>query len=91
MNHQLDAEKKKQLVDKLVLIVGDEYVVLQDTDLILNAQAAWPLSQAKLRAGEMLPLADLVVFPASSTEVSQILVVANDYDASTNQSKVVTD
>ncbi|MHA1575765.1 MAG: FAD-binding oxidoreductase, partial [Candidatus Thorarchaeota archaeon] len=76
----LDSKTKKKLYDQLVSIVGKEHVTQQETDRVLNAHDAWPLSQAKLRAGEMLPLADMIVFPASSAEVSQILVVANDLE-----------
>lgn len=68
------------MYDRLISIVGKEHVTELETDRVLNAHDAWPLSQAKIRAGEMLPLADMIVFPASSQEVSQILTVANDLE-----------
>jgi alkyldihydroxyacetonephosphate synthase len=67
---------KKQLID----IVGADNVLEQETDRVLNAHDAWPLSEAKLRAGEMLPLADFVIFPSSSEEVSRILAIANEME-----------
>ncbi|MHA1768876.1 MAG: FAD-binding oxidoreductase [Candidatus Thorarchaeota archaeon] len=74
----LDARTKKKAFSHLVEIVGEEHVQEQETDLILNAHDAWPLSAAKIRAGELLPRADLLVFPKTTEEVSKILVVAND-------------
>lgn len=47
---------------------------------MLNAHDAWPLSEAKLRAGEMLPLADLLVFPSCREEVAAVLVAANELE-----------
>jgi len=76
----LDSKTKKKLYDRLVSIVGEEHVTQQETDRVLNAHDCWPLSEAKIRAGELLPLADMIVFPASSEEVSQILIVANDLE-----------
>ncbi|TFH05252.1 MAG: FAD-binding oxidoreductase, partial [Candidatus Thorarchaeota archaeon] len=78
MKYLLDAKMKKKLYDSMVSIVGEEHVAQQETDRVLNAHDAWPLSEAKIRAGEMLPLADMIVFPASSEEVAKILVVANE-------------
>ncbi len=75
-----DSKKLKKIFDRLVAIVGTENVTQYETDLILNAHDAWPLSEAKIRAGEMLPLADFVVFPADSSEVSQILQLANQHE-----------
>jgi len=74
----LDDKIKKKLCDSMVSIVGEENVTLQETDRVLNAHDAWPLSEAKIRAGEMLPLADMIVFPGSKEEIAKILVVAND-------------
>ncbi len=76
----LDSKTKTKLYDRLVSIVGEEHVTQQETDRVLNAHDCWPLSEAKIRAGELLPLADMIVFPASSEEVSQILIVANDLE-----------
>ncbi|MHA1862234.1 MAG: FAD-binding oxidoreductase, partial [Candidatus Thorarchaeota archaeon] len=76
----LDSKTKKKMYDRLVSIVGREYVTQLETDRVLNAHDCWPLSEAKIRAGEMLPLADMIVFPASSEEVSQILIVANELE-----------
>ncbi|MCK5390556.1 MAG: FAD-binding oxidoreductase, partial [Candidatus Thorarchaeota archaeon] len=76
----LDSKTKKKLYDRLVSIVGEEHVTQQETDRVLNAHDCWPLSEAKIRAGELLPLADMIVFPASSEEISQILIVANDLE-----------
>lgn len=76
----LDSKTKKKLYDRLVSIVGEEHVTQQETDRVLNAHDCWPLSEAKIRAGEMLPLAEIIVFPASSEEISQILIVANDLE-----------
>ena len=73
----LDSKDRKKLYDQLVAIVGEEHVTQLETDRVLNAHDCWPLTAAKLRAGELMPLADMVVFPASSEEVSQILIVAN--------------
>jgi len=75
-----DSEKLENIFNSLVSIVGRENVTQYETDLVLNAHDAWPLSEAKIRAGEMLPLADFIVFPADSDEVSQILQLANEME-----------
>jgi len=59
-------------------IVGPENITQLETDKILNAHDAWPLSEAKIRAGEILPLADLIVYPETVDHISKILVVANE-------------
>ena len=74
----LDSKVKTKLVKRIESIVGNDNVTTQATDAILNAHDAWPLSEAKIRAGEALPLADLIVFPVSTEEVSQVLVIANE-------------
>ncbi len=71
------SEHSTHLIHQLVDIVGDEHVTVQETDRVLNAHDAWPLSEARLRAGERLPLADVIVFPGSTEEVSRILALAN--------------
>jgi alkyldihydroxyacetonephosphate synthase len=74
----LDEKSKKKAFERIVKIVGAEHITKLETDQILNAHDAWPLSEAKIRAGEKLPLADLIVFPGTADEVSQVLVVANE-------------
>jgi alkyldihydroxyacetonephosphate synthase len=76
----LDSKTRKKLKKQLTAIVGADHVFEQETDRILNAHDAWPLSEAKLRAGEILPLADIIVFPSSSKEISQILLIANEME-----------
>jgi alkyldihydroxyacetonephosphate synthase len=76
----LDPKMMKKLYSRLVSIVGADHVHQQVTDRVLNAHDAWPLSEAKLRAGEMLPLADIVVFPSSREEISAILIAANELE-----------
>ncbi|MCK4483223.1 MAG: FAD-binding oxidoreductase, partial [Candidatus Thorarchaeota archaeon] len=73
----LDSKIKAKIAKHLEGIVGAEHVTIQETDTVLNAHDAWPLSEAKIRAGEMLPLADIVVFPGSTEEVSEVLKLAN--------------
>lgn len=75
----LDEKSKKKAIERLSKIVGEEHITVHETDRILNAHDAWPLSEAKIRAGELLPLADMIVFPGTVDEVSKILVVANDF------------
>ncbi len=78
MNERLlDSKIKAKIAKHLEGIVGAEHVTIQETDTVLNAHDAWPLSEAKIRAGEMLPLADIVVFPGSTEEVSEVLKLAN--------------
>ncbi|MGY5876785.1 MAG: FAD-binding oxidoreductase [Candidatus Thorarchaeota archaeon] len=74
----LDSRTKDELVKRLETIVGSENVSVQETDMVLNAHDASPLSEAKIRAGESLPLADAVVFPNSTEEVAKILKCANE-------------
>lgn len=76
----MDEKLKKQLYTRLVDVVTSEHVHEQETDLVLNAHDAWPLAAAKIRAGEILPLADFVVFPRTAQEVAQILALANDLE-----------
>ena len=78
MTFLLDDKTKKKLYKRVVSIVGEEYVTEQETDRVLNAHDAWPLSEAKIRAGELLPLADMIIFPSSKEEISDILAVANE-------------
>jgi alkyldihydroxyacetonephosphate synthase len=73
-----DEKTLKKAFDRISKIVGADNITKQVTDQVLNAHDAWPLSEAKLRAGELLPLADFIVFPGTEEEVSQVLVVAND-------------
>ncbi|NHJ13881.1 MAG: FAD-binding oxidoreductase [Candidatus Thorarchaeota archaeon] len=74
----MDSKEKVQLAKRIAAVVGSDNVTINETDVILNAHDAWPLSEAKIRAGEMLPLADLVVFPASSQETAEVLKIANE-------------
>jgi alkyldihydroxyacetonephosphate synthase len=76
--HLLDDKTKKNVLKRIAKIVGVEHITTHETDQILNAHDAWPLSEAKIRAGEILPLADLVVFPGNVDEVSRVLVTANE-------------
>jgi alkyldihydroxyacetonephosphate synthase len=74
----LSKKKKDKLYDTLKELVGSNHVTMQETDGILNAHDAFPLSAAKIRAGERLPIADIVVFPKTADEVSEILETCND-------------
>ncbi|MFX1415664.1 MAG: FAD-binding oxidoreductase [Promethearchaeota archaeon] len=74
----LEPKKKAELVEKISAVVGSENVTTKVTDLVLNAHDAWPLSETKIRVGELLPTADLVVFPGSTEEVSKVLKVSNE-------------
>ncbi|MFX1264528.1 MAG: FAD-binding oxidoreductase, partial [Promethearchaeota archaeon] len=74
----LKPKNKAELTTSLSEIVGPENVTADQTDMVLNAHDAWPLSETKIRAGELLPTADLVVFPGSTEEVSKVLKVANE-------------
>ncbi len=74
----LDSKTKSALLERIRAVVGNDHVTANETDAILNAHDANPLSEAKIRAGESLPLADLIVFPASTEEVSRVLKVANE-------------
>jgi len=73
-----DKKTKTKIFKQIAQIVGTEHITLHETDQILNAHDAWPLSEAKIRAGVILPLADLIVFPGSVDEISKILVIANE-------------
>jgi alkyldihydroxyacetonephosphate synthase len=75
----LEPDRKAKIRTELEHIVGSEHVTIHETDAVLNAHDAWPLSEAKIRAGELLPLADLIVFPSTKEEVSQILEIANQH------------
>jgi alkyldihydroxyacetonephosphate synthase len=74
----LSEKSKKKAFERISKIVGNEHVTIHETDIILNAHDAWPLSEAKIRAGEKLPQADLVVFPGNVDEVSKVLIIANE-------------
>ncbi|MEM2143484.1 MAG: FAD-binding oxidoreductase [Candidatus Thorarchaeota archaeon] len=64
-------------VQEIISVVGREHCTTDETDLILNAHDASPLSEAKIRAGVRLPLADMIVFPATTEEVSGVLRLAD--------------
>ncbi|MFW9849771.1 MAG: FAD-binding oxidoreductase [Candidatus Thorarchaeota archaeon] len=72
-----EAERKK-IARQIAEIIGDEHVTIHETDAILNAHDASPLSAAKIRAGVMLPLADIVAFPSTTDEVSKVLRICNE-------------
>lgn len=74
----LDNKTRAKAFKRIGKIVGAEHITMHETDKILNAIDAWPLSQAKIRAGEILPLADMIAFPGNVAEVSQILALANE-------------
>jgi alkyldihydroxyacetonephosphate synthase len=76
----LDSKAKIKIVKRVESIVGPENVTIHETDAVLNAHDAWPLSEAKIRAGEALPLSDLIVYPASTEEVSEVLKIANEME-----------
>ena len=75
----LDPALKSKIYEMLKDIVGPDHVTIHETDAVLNAHDAWPLSEAKIRAGEILPLADFIVFPNSADEISSILKLANEH------------
>ena len=74
----LEGKKRAAIAKQIADIIGDENVTIHETDAILNAHDASPLSAAKIRAGEKLPLADIIAFPVSAEEVSQVLQICND-------------
>ncbi len=74
----LDETTRAKAVDMIRKIVGPANVTVTTTDRVLNAHDAWPLSEAKIRAGELLPLADMIVYPATTEEVAEVLKVANE-------------
>ena len=74
----LDEKTKQKALSRIAKIVGEDNVTELETDRILTAHDAWPLALAKIRASELLPQADLVVFPGNTEEVSMVLVVANE-------------
>ncbi|MGY5863981.1 MAG: FAD-binding oxidoreductase [Candidatus Thorarchaeota archaeon] len=74
----LDSKIKEEALKKIRKIVGKNNVTELETDKILNAHDAWPLALAKIRAAEILPQADLVVFPGSTEEISKVLVIASE-------------
>ncbi|MHA2380635.1 MAG: FAD-binding oxidoreductase, partial [Candidatus Thorarchaeota archaeon] len=74
----LDKKTKQKARSRITKIVGKDHITELETDRILNAHDAWPLALAKIRAGEILPQADLVVFPGNTEEVSKVLIVANE-------------
>ncbi|MCK5239325.1 MAG: FAD-binding oxidoreductase [Candidatus Thorarchaeota archaeon] len=74
----LEEKTRAAIAKQIAGIIGDEHVSIHETDAILNAHDASPLSAAKIRAGEKLLLADIIAFPASAEEVSQVLQICND-------------
>ncbi|UCE09632.1 MAG: FAD-binding oxidoreductase [Candidatus Thorarchaeota archaeon] len=68
------------MAERLASIVGSDNVTLLETDAVLNAHDAWPLSEAKIRTGELLPIADVIVFPETAQEVAEILAVASEME-----------
>jgi len=74
----LDHKTKEQVAKKIAKVIGVENVTTHETDTMLNAVDAWPLSAAKIRAGELLVLPDIVAYPASAEEVSEILKLCNE-------------
>jgi glycolate oxidase len=74
----VDAETLSILKTRLSDVVGEANVSTSVSDMILNAHDAWPLSEARIRAGELLPTADMIVFPATTEEVAEVLKIANE-------------
>lgn len=76
----LDEKTKQEVAQRISDVIGPEYVTTQKTDTILNSIDAWPLSAAKVRAGEILALADIVAFPKTTEEVAEILRISNEHE-----------
>jgi len=74
----LEKKTRDAVASQIASVIGDENVTVQETDTILNAHDASPLSAAKIRAGEILALADIIAFPETTEEVSKILQICND-------------
>ncbi len=74
----LAPEKKSKVAKGIASIIGDDHVTIRETDTILNSIDAWPLSAARVRAGELLALADIVAYPETAEDVSQILQLCNE-------------
>lgn len=74
----VDTETLSTLEARLSDVVGEANISRSASDMILNAHDAWPLSEARIRAGEMLPTADMIVFPETTEEVAEVLRIANE-------------
>ncbi len=74
----LEEKTRAAIAKQIGGIIGEANVTIHETDAILNAHDASPLSAAKIRAGEKLPLADMIAYPASAEEVSKVLQICND-------------
>jgi alkyldihydroxyacetonephosphate synthase len=73
----LTDKQRSELVREISSVVGAEHVTVLETDTVLNAHDAWPLSLAKIRAGEAIALADAIAYPSSTEEVSMILKICS--------------
>ncbi|MFW9918833.1 MAG: FAD-binding oxidoreductase [Candidatus Thorarchaeota archaeon] len=74
----LDKKTKQEAAARISAVIGSEHVTIHETDTLLNAIDAWPLSAAKIRAGELLVMPDLVAFPNTTEEVASVLRICNE-------------
>lgn len=68
------------LLARLGEVVGPEYVLTREADLRVYARDSWPLAALRVHHGRPLPLADAVVLPKDTAQVSAVVGLLYDSD-----------
>ncbi len=76
----IGAKRKTIAAERIAGVIGNDFVTIHETDALLTSVDAWPLSLAKIRAGELIPFADIVAYPHNVEEVSQILAICSELE-----------
>ncbi len=70
------------VLDGLRRVAGPEHVLTGEADLRVYARDSWPVAALRIHHGRALPLADAVVLPRDTAEVSTVLKLL--YEAGVN-------
>ena len=74
---ELSDEKEKEVLSKLQDILGKKNVSIKEIDKLSYSKDYWPIALRWTLEGKVAALPDFIVWPESTEQVSQILVLAN--------------
>jgi alkyldihydroxyacetonephosphate synthase len=74
---ELSDEKKSKILKKLRNIVGKNNVSNKEVDKLSYSKDYWPIALRWTLEGKVAALPDFIVWPESTQQVSQLLVLAN--------------
>ncbi len=77
---ELPKEKKEDILKKLQNIVGKKNVSDKEIDKLSYSKDYWPIALRWTLEGKVAALPDFLVWPENTTQVSQIIILANTED-----------